>query len=154
MSKPLETATAPAFGSSVRAGYEKRLMVTAGRASRELAGRIADKLELGLTDAGLKTFADGEVYCRYAESIRGAARLYAGAQIVADPAQPKPMTMIGHVTSSYWSDALGRSIAMALLENGRARMGETLFVPMPGGAIEVEVCNPVFFDEKGGRLNG
>ena len=47
-------------------------MVTAGRASRELGGKIAEKLEVELADAGLKTFADGEVYCRYAESIRGA----------------------------------------------------------------------------------
>ncbi len=77
-----------------------------------------------------------------------------GAQIVADASQPIPMTMIGHVTSSYWSENCGRSIAMALLVDGRARMGETLFVPMPGGTIEVEVCSPVFFDEKGGRLNG
>lgn len=77
-----------------------------------------------------------------------------GAQIVADPNQPVPMTMIGHVSSSYWSENCERSIAMALLIDGRARMGETLFVPMPEGAIEVEVCSPVFFDEKGGRLNG
>ncbi len=77
-----------------------------------------------------------------------------GAQIVADPQQPIPMTMIGHVTSSYWSENCGQSIAMALLVDGRSRMGEKLFVPMPGGAIEVEVCSPVFFDEKGGRLNG
>jgi len=77
-----------------------------------------------------------------------------GAQIVANPAQPIPMTMIGHVTSSCWSQNCGRSIAMALLVDGRSRMGETLFVPMPSGAIEVEVCSPVFFDEKGGRLNG
>lgn len=77
-----------------------------------------------------------------------------GAQIVANPTQPIPMTMIGHVTSSYWSENCGRSIAMALLVDGRSRMGETLFVPLPGGAIEVEVCSPVFFDEKGGRLNG
>lgn len=77
-----------------------------------------------------------------------------GAQIVSNPAQPIPMTMIGHVTSSYWSQNCGRSIAMALLVDGRSRIGETLFVPMPGGAIEVEVCSPVFFDEKGGRLNG
>src|SRR5215216_6854825 len=72
MSKPLETATAPAPGSSLAAGYEKRLMITAGRASRELGGRIADTLDLELTDAGLKTFADGEVYCRYQDSVRGA----------------------------------------------------------------------------------
>src|SRR5215218_7983275 len=72
MSKPLETATAPAPGTSIPAGYEKRLMVTAGRASRELGAKIADRLDLELTDAGLKTFSDGEVYCRYEESIRGA----------------------------------------------------------------------------------
>jgi ribose-phosphate pyrophosphokinase len=72
VSKPLETITAPALGTSIVAGYEKRLMVTSGRASRELGGRIADRLGLELTDAGLKTFPDGEVYCRYAESIRGA----------------------------------------------------------------------------------
>jgi ribose-phosphate pyrophosphokinase len=72
MSKPLETAEAPSPVKSIKASYEKRMMVTAGRASRELGGKIAEKLEVELTDAGLKTFADGEVYCRYAESIRGA----------------------------------------------------------------------------------
>jgi sarcosine oxidase subunit alpha len=77
-----------------------------------------------------------------------------GAQIVADPKQPVPMKMLGHVTSSYWSENCGRSIAMALVADGRAMMGKTLHVPMPTGVIEVEVCSPVFFDEKGGRLNG
>jgi ribose-phosphate pyrophosphokinase len=72
VSRPLETATAPAPGTSIPAGYEKRLMVTAGRASRELGAKIADRLGLALTGAGLKTFPDGEVYCRYEESIRGA----------------------------------------------------------------------------------
>ena len=71
MNKPLETAEAPVPTRSITASYEKRLMVTAGRASRELGGKIAEKLEVELTDAGLKTFPDGEVYCRYQESIRG-----------------------------------------------------------------------------------
>ncbi len=72
MSTSLQTATELLPTSSIPARYEKRLMVTAGRASRELGGKIAEKLGLELTDAGLKTFADGEVYCRYEESIRGA----------------------------------------------------------------------------------
>jgi ribose-phosphate pyrophosphokinase len=72
VSKPLETATAPLAGTSISATYEKRLMVTSGRASRELGAKIAHRLGLELTDAGLKTFPDGEVYCRYRESIRGA----------------------------------------------------------------------------------
>jgi len=77
-----------------------------------------------------------------------------GAQIVADPRQPIPMKMIGHVTSSYWSENCGRSIALGLVEGGRDRMGETLYVPMPDRVIEVEVSGMVFFDEKGERLNG
>ncbi|TIW71317.1 MAG: sarcosine oxidase subunit alpha, partial [Mesorhizobium sp.] len=77
-----------------------------------------------------------------------------GAQIVADPKQSIPMKMIGHVTSSYWSENCGRSIALALVAGGRDRMGETLYVPMPNGMIEVEVTGMVFVDEKGERLNG
>jgi sarcosine oxidase subunit alpha len=77
-----------------------------------------------------------------------------GAQIVADPKQPIPMKMIGHVTSSYWSENCGRSIALALVAGGQDRMGETLYVPMPDRTIEVEVTGMVFFDEKGEHLNG
>jgi ribose-phosphate pyrophosphokinase len=72
MSKPLDTVTAPAMSSNITASPEKRLMVAAGRASLELGGKIANRLNLALTEAGLKTFSDGEVYCRYGESIRGA----------------------------------------------------------------------------------
>jgi ribose-phosphate pyrophosphokinase len=68
----VEVQTAPTFAHEMRIDYGKRLMVAAGRASTDLGGKIADKLGLELTDAGLKTFTDGEVYCRYAESIRGA----------------------------------------------------------------------------------
>ncbi len=77
-----------------------------------------------------------------------------GAQIVDDPKQAIPMTMIGHVSSSYWSENCGRSIALALLVDGKSRMGETLHVPMPDGAIEVEVTGTVFYDPTGERLNG
>jgi sarcosine oxidase subunit alpha len=77
-----------------------------------------------------------------------------GAQIVADPAQKVPMKMIGHVTSSYWSENCGRSIALALVADGQSRKGDTLYVPMPDRTIEVEVCDMVFYDPKGERLNG
>ena len=58
--------------TSVPIESEKRMMVAAGRTSAELGARIAARLGVGLTDPGLRTFSDGEVYCRYAESIRGA----------------------------------------------------------------------------------
>jgi sarcosine oxidase subunit alpha len=77
-----------------------------------------------------------------------------GGQIVADPNQPKPMTMLGHVTSAYWSENLGRSIAFGLVAGGRARMGETLYIPLADKTIAVEVTDMVFFDKEGGRING
>jgi sarcosine oxidase, subunit alpha len=58
------------------------------------------------------------------------------------------------VTSSYASAALGRSIALAMVAGGRARIGKALCVRMPGGDIEVEVANPVFYDPDGARLHG
>ena len=58
--------------SSIPQDYTKRLMVFGGRASMELAAKIADKLDVDLGQVDLRTFANGEVYCRYEESIRGA----------------------------------------------------------------------------------
>jgi ribose-phosphate pyrophosphokinase len=52
--------------------YNKRLMVVSGRANPQLAEDIANKLELQVGPVTLKTFSNGEVYCRYEESIRGA----------------------------------------------------------------------------------
>ncbi len=76
-----------------------------------------------------------------------------GAQIVAGKSVSPPVAMIGHVTSSYWSETLGRSIAMAVVEGGRDRMGANLYVPMPGGIHPVKVVEPVFYDAEGERLN-
>jgi ribose-phosphate pyrophosphokinase len=61
-----------AASSGIPHDYTKRLMVFGGRCSMELAAKIAGKLDVDLGQADLKTFANGEVYCRYGESIRGA----------------------------------------------------------------------------------
>jgi sarcosine oxidase subunit alpha len=80
--------------------------------------------------------------------------LQEGAQIVADPNQPKPMKMLGHVTSSYWSDAVGRSIAMAVITDGHAREGETLYIPMPHHILTAKVVkSAVFYDPENTRLS-
>jgi sarcosine oxidase subunit alpha len=76
-----------------------------------------------------------------------------GAQIVLDPNQPLPMKMVGHVTSSYWSAALGRSIAMAVVEGGRRREGETIHVPMPGRTHQARIVSTVFLDPGNKRLS-
>ena len=76
-----------------------------------------------------------------------------GAQIVLNPDQPRPMKMIGHVTSSYWSAALGRSIALAVIEGGRARMGQTVHIPMPERTLRAEITGTVFVDPENTRLS-
>ena len=76
-----------------------------------------------------------------------------GAQIVLTIDQPVPMTMVGHVTSSYASPNVGRSIAMALLQDGRSRRGETVHVTTPTGFAAATVVEPVFFDREGGRVH-
>jgi sarcosine oxidase subunit alpha len=77
-----------------------------------------------------------------------------GAQLVETSGQQPPMRLIGHVSSSYHSAVLGRSIALALVAGGRARVGQTLYAPMPGGDVAVQVTLPVFYDPKAERLNG
>ena len=83
----------------------------------------------------------------------GGTVLEEGAQIVADPRQALPMTMLGHVTSSYLSPNLRHPIALALVAGGRARLGETLHATTPAGFTAVKVVAPVFLDPQGQRVN-
>ena len=56
----------------IETGPSKRLMLFSGRSHPALAQKIADKLGIQVGDVSLRTFASGETYCRYEESIRGA----------------------------------------------------------------------------------
>lgn len=51
---------------------QRRLMLFSGRANPKLARDIAQHLGADLGAITLKTFSNGEVYCRFDESIRGA----------------------------------------------------------------------------------
>ena len=62
--------------------------------------------------------------------------------------------MLGHVTSSYRSAALGRTFALALLEAGAEHHGRTVYAPLPEGTIAATVTEPVFYDKEGRRRDG
>src|SRR5947209_3904776 len=62
----------PRTGHWLERAPQKRLMVVAGRSHPELAQKIAGKLGVELGQVELTTFADGETYCRFGESVRGA----------------------------------------------------------------------------------
>jgi ribose-phosphate pyrophosphokinase len=71
MNSAMDTRT-ESSGSSLPIDYNKRLMLFSGRANPQLASDIATKLGVDVGPITLKTFKNGEVYCRYDDSIRGA----------------------------------------------------------------------------------
>jgi len=75
-----------------------------------------------------------------------------GAQIVAN-ATLKPVEMLGHVTSSYYSPNLNKSIALAVVRGGKNMLGQKLYVPMENKNINVTIVDTVFFDKENVRLN-
>ena len=57
-----------------------------------------------------------------------------------------------HITSSYYSPNLGRSIALGLVKSGTKKKGAKLIVPTVGKSIKVEITSPVFIDPENERL--
>ena len=79
-----------------------------------------------------------------------------GAQLVAPDADlgRVPVPMLGHVTSSYRSAALGRTFALALVKGGRDRIGERVSVPLAGRVVEATIAEAVLFDPENRRRDG
>jgi sarcosine oxidase subunit alpha len=77
-----------------------------------------------------------------------------GAQLVVEDTGRIPMPMMGHVTSSYRSAILERTFALAMLERGHERHGETVYAPLPEGTIAAVVTAPIFYDPEGARRDG
>ncbi|MDG9720115.1 sarcosine oxidase subunit alpha family protein [Streptomyces sp. DH24] len=78
-----------------------------------------------------------------------------GTHLVADGVLPAPpVPMLGHVTSSYRSAALGRTFALALIKGGRERIGERLYAPVGDRIVPVTVTGPVLYDPEEARRDG
>lgn len=87
-------------------------------------------------------------------SADGKTVLPEGTQLVIDPDVEKPVPMCGHVSSAYFSACLGHPIALALVEGGRSKMGETLHAVLgDGSTVNVQIVSPVFYDPKSERQN-
>ncbi|HET8610689.1 MAG TPA: glycine cleavage T C-terminal barrel domain-containing protein, partial [Burkholderiales bacterium] len=74
-----------------------------------------------------------------------------GGQVIAGDVQKRPVPTLGHVTSSYHSAHLGRSIALALVKSGRSCIGETVYVSLEHRNVAATVASSVFFDPDGTR---
>ena len=76
-----------------------------------------------------------------------------GAQITVHAHAPAGTKSLGHVTSAYGAATVGHSIALAMLADGRSRIGATLHVHGDDGSMPVRVTVPVFLDREGTRLH-
>jgi sarcosine oxidase subunit alpha len=108
--------------------------------------RRSDRKQL----VGLRTDDPAEVLPQGAQLVSAGD---AAAGSMGGPGRP-PIPMAGHVTSSYWSPTLGRSIALALVRGGRARHGEPLVAPLPDRTVGVTIVDPRFHDPEGVSLRG
>jgi sarcosine oxidase subunit alpha len=82
------------------------------------------------------------------------ALLPEGAQLVAEPSARPPAPLLGHVTSSYRSAALGRTFALALVQGGRDRIGEVVHAPLAVPPIAAEIVPSCLYDPDGARRDG
>ena len=87
--------------------------------------------------------------------VESSDRLRAGSHLLPVGAEAVAANDAGYVTSAAYSPTLGHWIALALLANGPARMGEQIRVydPVRNGDVLAEVVAPVFYDPEGQKLH-
>ncbi|NMM45343.1 sarcosine oxidase subunit alpha family protein [Rhodospirillaceae bacterium KN72] len=87
--------------------------------------------------------------------VDGRSSLPNGSQIVSVDHTDPPVKMLGHVTANGFSPERNIPVALALLEGGLAREGETVLVthPLKNIAVQARVTGPVFVDPEGKRLH-
>ena len=102
---------------------------TAGRNRKQLVGLLTDDTQLVLQEG--------------AQIVEKAFTPSSGPQIVP---------MIGHVTSSYYSPILKRSIALAVIKGGLDRIGQKVTIPLESGRfVQATIAGTVFYDVEGAR---
>jgi len=88
--------------------------------------------------------------------VEAGVALAAGGHLFAPEADLLPQNDLGHITSACHSPSLGGAIGLALLHDGRARIGQRLRLwdGVRGTDLACVVTSPTFYDPKGGRARG
>lgn len=104
---------------------------------------------LGLVQSGRQTLVG--VIARGGETING------GGHLIAESDGQKPAESVGHLTVTCFSPHIGCYIGLALLAEGRTRIGQTLHVVEPvrsKGQVRVEIVRHNMVDPSGARMHG
>ena len=90
------------------------------------------------------------------QPVDGRSPIPVAAQLGATPWQAgQRQVSLGRLTASVHSPTLDRPIALALLQDGRARLGDSLWAisPLEQRSVQVQVTAPCFVDPEGRRLH-
>ena len=85
--------------------------------------------------------------------VGDAAAFVAGAHLLDTALTQPPQSSAGYLTSAVFSPSLARHVGMGLLKNGRARLGQTVYLFNRGQCSVAEVVNAAHYDPTGARLN-
>ncbi len=89
------------------------------------------------------------------KSLDGRA-LNGGAHIIENASVSEVATSLGHVTAACYSPELGCYVGLALMSDGRKRIGQKLILsdPLRKMIMPIEVISPHMVDAEGSRMHG
>ena len=77
-----------------------------------------------------------------------------GSHLVKDSKAPLPNPKLGHISASCWSVEYNNPFSLAILNDGKKRIGEKLYAlsPLKNKSIQVEIVSSHYVDSKGERV--
>jgi sarcosine oxidase subunit alpha len=77
-----------------------------------------------------------------------------GSHLVRDSNTPLPNPKLGHISASCWSVEYNNPFSLAILKDGKKRIGEKLYAlsPLKNKNIPVEIVSSHYVDPKGERV--
>src|SRR3954447_5499916 len=152
-----EAMTKPSPGHWIERGPQKRLMVFSGRSHPTLAQRIAEQLGVELGEVELSTFANGETYCRFHESIRGADIFI--VQTGAEPVDRNVMELLFMVQAAKLASAKRITAVIPLFpyarQDRKARPREPISARLVADMLQLAGADRVLtMDLHAGQIQG
>jgi len=153
----IETVVPVTHGHWIEGGPQKRLMVFAGRSHPELAKRIAERLGVELGEVELKSFANGETYSRYDESIRGSDLFI--VQTGCDPIDRNLMELLQMIQAARLGSAKRITAVMPLFpyarQDRKAKPREPITARLVADMLQVAGADRILtMDLHAGQIQG
>ena len=141
----------------IERGPWKRLMLFSGRSHQELALKMAEQLGIELGEVELETFANGETYCRYVDSIRGADAFI--VQTGSEPVDRNIMELLFMIQAAKLASAKRITAVIPLFpyarQDRKAKPREPISARLIADAIQLAGADRVLtMDLHAGQIQG